>query len=199
MDLNGTLVHRPNRKSSPKNFVPRPSLQPFLTHLFANYHVVVWSSAQPANVLAMCENIFTPDQHGRVLARWARDTLGLDATQYYEKVQVYKQLTKIWADPALSTTHPAHAAGECWGQHNTVLIDDSALKAAAEPHNLVELPEFTGTPRQAQDDALLQVAGYLTELSWHRDVSAFMRRTPFKVHGGWYLEEPKKDVVVVGA
>lgn len=68
LDLNGTLLHRPNRKN-PTRFISRPFVSPFLAYLFANFTVMVWSSARPENVSMMCSQLFTPAQRACIVAQ----------------------------------------------------------------------------------------------------------------------------------
>ena len=106
-------------------------------------------------------------------------------------VQCYKNLERVWA---------SKAGGNGFDQRNTVLIDDSALKASAQPHNLLEIPEFTG--QITQQDVLGEVAGYLELLKVQEDVSKFISKTPFKADGTWsYNWEhavPQKDAPLDG-
>lgn len=189
IDLNGTLVDRKRRTSS---FVERPNLAPFLEYVLASHSLMIWSSAQPENVRSVCQRLFSPRQRRQVLAEWGRDTLDLTRAQYKEKVQVYKRLERIWRDDRIKESHPDADKGGVWDQSNTVLIDDSRSKAAAQPHNLLEIPEFKNTPEQRGTDVLGQVMGYLEELRWQEDVSRFMRQRSFRVDDGWaapWLEE----------
>ncbi|KAL1642196.1 hypothetical protein SLS58_005536 [Diplodia intermedia] len=196
IDLNGTLVHRPNRKRSSK-IVCRPYVQAFLDYLLANHRVMVWSSARPENVSKMCAQLFAPTTRECLAAEWGRDTLGLTAREYNEKVQVYKTLDKVWARAEAERWHPRHNYSRTYetnrfGQHNTVLIDDSALKAASEPHNLVQVEEFEGRPAQMETDVLRQVVGYLEEAKWWADVSAWVKTggNRFAAGAGWDHEWP---------
>jgi hypothetical protein len=92
---------------------------------------------------------------------------------------VYKQLSWIW-ESDIGSQNPDSGL---WDQTNTVLIDDSAKKAAAEPYNLVEIPEFNG--KDEEIDVLGQVLGHLQWLSLQPNVSNAIRRTPFKANGSW--------------
>ncbi len=182
IDLNGTLVDRKRRTSS---FVERPNLAPFIDYVLANHTLMIWSSAQPDTVRSVCQRLFSPAQRRQVIAEWARDTLDLTAAQYREKVQVYKRLEKIWRDDTMRDRHPDAEKGGLWDQSNTVLIDDSRLKGAAQPHNLLEIPEFQNRPEQRGTDVLAQVVGYLEELRVQDDVSRFMRLRSFRLDDGW--------------
>ena len=189
IDLNGTLVDR-NRRTG--TFVERPYLGPFLAYVLAHHTLLIWSSAQPENVRKVCQRLFSPAQRRQVIGEWGRDTLGLTPEQYREKVQVYKRLDKIWGDDAIGVCHPDAGRGGGWDQSNTVLIDDSRVKAAAQPHNLLEIPEFKNTPEQSGKDVLGQVVGYLEELRSQEDVSRFIRQTSFRVDDGWARPWPEE-------
>lgn len=67
-----------------------------------------------------------------------------------------------------------------WDQSNTVLIDDNALKASAQPHNLVQIPEFT---KDIPDpcDVLQETIAYLEQCRMFEDVSSFIRKTPLRL------------------
>ena len=183
LDLNGTLLYR-NKASS--SYRPRNSLNPFLDYCLTNHSVLIWSSATPTNVEGVCEKLFNPRQRLQLLGEWGRDTLDLTNAEYYQKCQVYKRLERIWEGRALRDSHPDHASGGRWSQANTLLLDDSATKAQAQPHNLVELPEFTRNAElERGKDILGQVVAYLEEARMWEDVSAFAKRKKFTVDGGW--------------
>ncbi|KAF2145945.1 uncharacterized protein K452DRAFT_242363 [Aplosporella prunicola CBS 121167] len=184
IDLNGTLVHRPNRKDSSK-VVCRPYAKAFLRYLLANHRVMAWSSARPENVAKMCAQLFTREQRSQLAAEWGRDRLGLTPAQYNEKVQVYKRLEQVWGAAAQFAWHDNHAAGERYAQHNTLLLDDSALKAASEPFNLVQVEEFEAKPHQMLVDVLAEVKGFLEEAKWQKDVSAWIHAGNGFVVGRW--------------
>ena len=175
LDLNGTLLSRTSRN---KNYVPRPGLPPFLDYCFKNHRMLIWSSARPHNVARLCKSIFTESQRGLLLGQWGRDTLGLTPQQYEQRVQVYKDLNTVWQDITLQSRHPEHTVGEMWGQNNTVLVDDSALKAAAQPFNHLEVPEFVTAKKEnvGGEGVLAGVAAMLEEARGWSDVSAFMRK-----------------------
>lgn len=90
------------------------------------------------------------DQLQELVAVWARDKLNIPAHAYNDRVQVYKRLTWIWSDKAVQSTHPDPK--RVWSQANTILIDDSAEKAASEPHNLIRLQEFVGEDEHETND-----------------------------------------------
>ncbi|KAK4866709.1 hypothetical protein LT330_008262 [Penicillium expansum] len=206
LDLNGTLIYRKLRKFPPK-FARRAGLDHFLTTLVKNYKVMIWSSSQPPTVNAVCEQIFPGPMHDALVARWGRDKFGLTAGQYNKKLQVYKELHKVWAEtniqgafpgnehlkdpPAPSpSARPPHKnrkqklrdaeaaklpAGHRWDQTNTILIDDSKLKASSEPFNILEIPEFAGDPDIDETKLFAKVLARLDYLAHHDDVSKVLR------------------------
>ena len=188
LDLNGTVLFRPNRNA--KTMIERPFLKPFMRYLFQNFKVMVWSSAKPDNVKALVHQALDNDLRSKLIAHWARDSFGLSPTNYQQNVQVYKNLRLVWSRDQIQQHHPDYATGGRFGQHNTVLIDDSAIKASAQPHNLLEIPEFSATPEQMEGDALREVAGYLQELRFQTDVSKFIKKEPFQCDGRWNFEWP---------
>lgn len=98
LDLNGTLLLRSPRppKSgrghysqahpAPRRVMPRPYLTALRAYLFAPQtrawlDVMVWSSAQPHSVEDMVLHTLGDDRE-RLVAIWARDTLGLEQDHY---------------------------------------------------------------------------------------------------------------------
>jgi hypothetical protein len=169
--------------------IARPFLKPFLRYLFENFKVMVWSSAKPDNVKSLVSQALDNDLRSKLVAQWARDSFGLSPTNYQQNVQVYKNLKLVWSRNQIQSYHSNYETGERFGQHNTVLIDDSSIKASAQPHNLLEIPEFSATPEQMESDMLREVAGYLETLRQQTDVSRYMRKDPFQ-NGRWGFDWP---------
>lgn len=153
---------------------------------------MIWSSSQPQTVSAVCDKLFSRAQRQQLVAEWGRDKLNLTTSQYKAKVQVYKTLETLWADPAIQATYPKSAEAEAegngdgngnkniksrWDQSNTILIDDSKLKALSEPYNIIEIPEFVGFETAGLDGATIfpRVLDRLETLSLHDDVSKVLR------------------------
>lgn len=185
MDLNGTLLHRP-QKTRPSHFVARPHAANFLKYCLSTFHVAIWSSARPENVGKMVAKLLTPDQVKQCLVIWARDRFGLSHEDYNSKVQVYKRLDTVWQDERVATAHPDAANGGKWDQSNTVLVDDSLEKGRSEPFNILALPEFSGLANE-KAEVLPQVHDYLNELSWQADISSYMRATRFALDAKYKL------------
>ena len=176
IDLNGTLLFRPTR-DTPYHFVERPSAQHFLNYAFANFSVMIWSSAQPENVDRMCNKLFSEESRQQLVAVWSRDRLGLSTADYQKRVQVYKRLERVWNNPQIQGRHPLASEGKGWHQGNTVLIDDSVEKSRSEPYNFLEVPGFTG--HRGEDPNLLkELAEYLAVLRMQTNVSSYIFRNP---------------------
>lgn len=197
LDLNGTLLYRPNRNK--RTMIARPFLIPFFRYLFSNFAVMVWSSARPENVASLVEQSLEEDLRKTLVAQWGRDAFNLRPEHYSANVQVYKNLDLVWSKDEIQRQHPDYESGGRFGQHNTVLIDDTTLKAAAQPHNLLLCSEFNATPEQMREDKLCEIAGYLEVLRTQQDVSKFMRKEPFEHSTGkWIYGWPEKDALTQG-
>lgn len=186
LDLNGTLIFR-KQKKLPPSFARRAGLNHFLDELLSKYSVMIWSSSRPATVDGICKQLFPENKKGRIVAKWGRDKFGLTSAQYNAKLQVYKELHKVWADPQIQAAYPGvkpgtykanqktFPEGRRWDQTNTILIDDSKLKALSEPWNILEIPEFTNNPDVDESTLFARVLHKLDILSYHEDVSSMLR------------------------
>ncbi|KAF2711103.1 HAD-like protein [Pleomassaria siparia CBS 279.74] len=188
LDLNGTLIFRPNPRQNATRMIARPFLKQFLRYLFSNFSVMIWSSAKPENVKVLVDNVLDDDLRAMLVACLARDSFNLLPQHYGKNVQVYKDLNIIWNNMQIQSQIPDHEYGKQFGQHNTVLIDDTIIKASAQPHNLLLIPEFAGTAADMKGDILREVAGYLEVLKMQWDVSKFMRKQPFEANGRWQYD-----------
>ncbi|KFY32717.1 hypothetical protein V495_08807 [Pseudogymnoascus sp. VKM F-4514 (FW-929)] len=177
LDLNGTILYRPDRRR-PSHFLERQSTGEFLDYIFARFQVMVWSSARIENVRLMANKLFPGPRRQFLVAEWGRDRMGLTPEDFVRRVQVYKRLERVWAEPSIQGRHPLREAGATWDQSNTILIDDSLEKARSEPFNLVELPEFKGDSEPT--DVLQRLTMYLDDILMQKNVSAYMRQNPFK-------------------
>ena len=195
LDLNGTLLYRPRnpqkdrspdmRQSSIQPIL-RPHLPEFMSYIFRNFKIMFWSSATPRNVRSMTEATTTSKQRNQVIATWGRDTLGLSQEEYYQKVITIKDLTKVFKDKKVQK----YCKTGNWDVGNTILLDDSVIKASFQPYNHVCVPEFVLNEGEekvgdVQDDALWQVAGYLDELRYQGHVARFIKQNPFRLGDGW--------------
>ncbi|KAI0166698.1 HAD-like domain-containing protein [Hypoxylon sp. FL1284] len=196
LDLNGTVLFRPDRRRSPTEFVERAGARAFIGYCVETFLVAVWSSATPRNVDRMCAQLLTPDQRRRVVAVWGRDRFGLTPDDAARRVVCYKRLSSLWADPQVRASHPDHAAsGAVWDQSNTVLVDDTVEKARAEPFNLIQVPEFAVEPGDPPEPGhvLAQVHDYLNACAHQTDVSSYIRTHPFRADPNFVIRPHAPD------
>lgn len=153
---------------------------------------MVYTSSKPHNAKAVCDLLLSENQRANLVALWGRDKLDLTPEQYSVKVQVYKKLNKVWNDPGVQASRvkiDSNGVGGKWDQTNTILVDDSYLKALAQPHNLIQVPEYSWMKyhgpkassklkqydaQQAQIVESLMVK--LEALKWEVDVSRMIYR-----------------------
>ncbi|KAJ5920936.1 hypothetical protein N7466_009262 [Penicillium verhagenii] len=187
LDLNGTLICRKHRRLPP-SFAERAGLKHFLDELFKNYSVMVWTSSRPPTLNAIVKILFpSKSQKRKLVALWGRDKFGLTTRQYNAKLQVYKELHKVWdasecqfrypgnGGPSKDIPMPPFPKGRRWDQTNTILIDDSKIKALSEPYNILEVPEFTNDPNIDESTFFQRVLARLDVLAHHDDVSKVFR------------------------
>lgn len=183
LDLNGTLIHREKdyRPGQPK-FTSRPYLEEFLQYLFDNFKVMIWSSSKPSTIREILKCWPFQGQQSALVAVWNRTHMGIPAEFYNDKIQTYKNLDKVWGSQDIQRHHPGYDSGKRWSQANTILIDDSWLKASAQPFNLLKVPTYEG-PYRDNEDLLGEIFQYLEVLRRQRDVSNFMHKRPFRNNG----------------
>lgn len=187
----------------PPVFARRAGLDQFLDTLLQKYKVMIWSSSQPETVNAVCEKLFTGKQRAALVAEWGRDKFGLTKSQYRAKIQVYKTLSTVWASDDVQASYPssratrkrqkgknggASAGGPHWDQTNTILIDDSKLKAVSQPYNILEIPEFTNQPGVDEAAIFPKVLQCLDALSRHDDVSKVLQQWSSQLTGTSVLD-----------
>ncbi|KAL5480207.1 hypothetical protein ACEPAI_1477 [Sanghuangporus weigelae] len=171
LDLNGTLLLRIRSLGTiyPRPYMAAFRDYLFCPATRQWLDVMVWSSAQPHNVDRMVRRCFFDARlgplsgesdgkeagerfeveengddkwYGRLIAVWARDTLGLSRNDYSRKAQTTKDLEKPWS--AIPGDHSAQT---------TVLLDDSPRKARLQPFNHVCINEYS-LERRDSDKAL---------------------------------------------
>jgi len=158
------------------------------------------------NAAAIVDRLFTSSQREKLAAFWARDKLGLTAEQLHTKTQTYKNLMPVWLDRTIQSTHPADQERWGWDQSNTVLMDDSHLKAVSHPHNLLLVPEFAkrdaakeklGPDVERREEAISQsLISKLEELKYQTDVSRLIRQ--WQVGKSQILRNPRHDITTKG-
>jgi hypothetical protein len=177
LDLNGTLVYRDNAK---RDIILRPHMERFMKYIFDssnNFAVMVWSSAQPKNVDKMVRAAFGSYEK-KLVAKWTRKHLNLSDQDYYQKVDTIKDLEKVWRE--LNNNKPTTFPQIVWDQTNTILIDDSYLKAKLQPYNAIHLPDFDDERcKSRKDHELYNVIDYLRILHNQSNVSAYIKNFPY--------------------
>ena len=162
-------------------FKVRPGIHKLFEYLFAHHVVMIFTSMRGDNAAAILDQLFTPSQRQKLAGIWARDKLGLTAEQVHVKTQTYKNLIPVWLDKDIQSTHPRNDGKWGWDQSNTVLIDDSHLKAVSHPHNLLLVPEFLKQDaakerlhrdvEKSEESILRSLTVQLDELRYQTDVS----------------------------
>ncbi|KAF9494543.1 hypothetical protein BDN71DRAFT_1448731 [Pleurotus eryngii] len=206
-----------------RTVLPRPFLPSFREYLFHRrtkewLDTMVWSSAQPHSVEDMVRRAFCDPElagakskdelvsSGRLVAVWARDTLGLPSDAYFQKTQTTKNLETPWK----------HFQGSEGVQHSassTLLLDDSPLKARLQPWNHLCVKEYTSEMRLADlqvvsedstpsydinayynlDLTLLAVIGALDAIKWEGNVAGWVRSGGLSLKGADNAEPPRVE------
>ncbi|KAJ3052639.1 hypothetical protein HK097_005916, partial [Rhizophlyctis rosea] len=139
----------------------RPYLDTFLAHIFRDFHVAAWTSAQSKNAEPMINNIF--GQYTQQLVfKWDR-TMCTDIGGQGRDWETTKNLRAFWEDVSETGAN----SSQMWSETNTILIDDTSTKAAHTPDNGLHLPTFTYTDATLDapnDDSLLNVLKYLDDI-----------------------------------
>lgn len=181
LDLNGALIYRQNNlKRTPRL---RPHLAQFLSFLFQNCQVMIWSSARSFNVQKMVQIGFR-EYVERLDRIWSREDFRLSQSDYDKKVLTLKDLEYVWeaeekerkdakmGDPKKSRFR--------YDQTNTVIIDDNPDKCQLQPHNCIVVPEYnTARHKSGGDVELVKIRLYMETLIRQQNVSAYMRIHPF--------------------
>jgi hypothetical protein len=195
LDLNGTLVYRTGYMR--KEVVKRPGVERLVQYLFANHHVMLFTSATFKSAVRMARTLLTPEQYAQLITIRSRENLDLTHKQFINKVQVYKDLNVIWKDKAI--VKAGADLGVRWDMSNTVLIDDSVIKAKSHPHNLLQVTEFLEPEpnagkkekaafKQRETIAMRSVEEKLESLKWQVNVACCIRE--------WQDAAKKKDADV---
>jgi hypothetical protein len=124
-------------------------VESFLNFLFVNFDVAVWSSAMRHNVNNVINDALTPEQKNSLKFIFSQSECNVVSPhpdpevvkKNPKKDLLEKPLAKVWAQ------YPQYTA------ENTLLIDDSKLKARKNPPNLLFSP-LEWTPWQGDDEGL---------------------------------------------
>lgn len=170
----------------------------------------VWTSAQPRSAGILLESLGLAQKAGfgvkasgisgyehlnisLLKTVWDRHAFGLTPEEFQERTATIKDLDKVW--------HKFDDGGAptSWSQKNTIILDDAAHVAIAQPNNLLLMQEFKLTsdelaayarqmsagPRTpsgistieacASDSVMLQTIGKFDMLRKHSNVSAVLK------------------------
>ena len=145
LDLNGVLLERlrsaecRQRGAAPapldmrvkrQHVFLRPRLAEFLDFLFNRFHVAVWSSCEPPTM-----ELLVPMALGKAHADSLELCLDRTSTVHQptpgKKYDTIKPLSALWK-----------LCDGAWSAHNTVMLDDSCLKARANSANVLCPQEY---------------------------------------------------------
>lgn len=219
LDLNGTLIHRRLRKFPPKfsrragldHFLAAliknykvmvwsssqpPTVNAVCEQIFPGVMhdslVAIWardkfglSPQQYKNKLQVYKELHKPWQDPDVQAGFPgnEDLKNLSAPSLSNKGA---QLRSMRSRSEKVAKLPA---GHRWDQTNTILIDDSKLKALSEPFNILEIPEYNGNPDIDESKLFAKVLHHLDICSRHDDVSKVLRT--------WTEQAEKKECSIL--
>lgn len=140
LDLNGLLIFRVFSRDKRKFtqyldssvkvndfFVwKRPHVESFLDWLLERFSVAIWSSAMQHNVEALIEWTLGKERRGRLAFEWDQSRCPQEKHPTHSHKPLFlKPLQDVW------TQYPT------WNESNTLLVDDSPLKAKRNPPNLL--------------------------------------------------------------
>jgi len=178
-DLNGTILFRdrgPCRKGYRINESKvrdqkvwmRPYAKKFLDFVFGHFDVGVWSSAMKQNVEPLVKLAFGE----RALVCMLDRSLCTPHPTPEKPYGTLKELSKVWK------LFPGK-----YDEKNTIILDDSPVKALRNPDNNLVLCEYSPdlmTPAVFDSDrTLLDLIPYLQQLEGAADVRSVVREQPF--------------------
>ncbi|KAG2171367.1 hypothetical protein INT43_009028 [Umbelopsis isabellina] len=171
LDLNGTLVS----KTGKAGMWVRPHYQDFLSYLFRNFEVCVWSSARQKTVKNMCQ--LFGDHKKQLSFIWSRENMGLTKEEYFSNISTVKDLQLVWKH------YSKQAGSNIYNANNTILLDDSITKAILQPCNSIEIGTFNhklSTTKINGDSELLDVINYLEKVQYQSNISNFFKEHPYE-------------------
>lgn len=145
LDLNGLLVHREYKQEAPHPLPDghvsvgrfymwrRKGLDEFLNFLFDHFDVLVWSSAMRKNVELIIEKAFGEQRVKKLIDIFDQENcIAIKPhpdPKETRKPLFLKPLERVWKK------HPQY------NERNTLLVDDSHLKARENPPNTLFCPK----------------------------------------------------------
>lgn len=169
LDLNGTLFNK-ERDNNRVIVKLRPGLHEFMKIATRNHVAVIWTGS-PLNSAKNFINTYLKAYKETFVCVMTREDFDLTTEERDNPVTVFKNLEKVWENEKVQQTADP---GQKWDQTNTVLIDDTELKASAQPHNLLLIKEYN--PGAERDDKeLRRIIKAIAALQHEEDVSRCLR------------------------
>ncbi|KAJ1901919.1 hypothetical protein LPJ66_000428 [Kickxella alabastrina] len=188
LDLNGTLLYRgPHQRDRPRVVMARPKLDEFLEFATKHFAVMVWSSAQPENIMSMLKESFG-DHEKKLVRVWDRRFCDLSGS-YFSKAQSIKDLTRITDGFTLADSPNSNVYGtyeghlgifpekqDHWKVENIILVDDSESKAAMQKDNHIFVSTYTGSWRDGELGVLTTyLHNYLCQKEKYPDLLGYVK------------------------
>ena len=120
----------------------RPGLQKFLSWLFKNFNVIVWSAASPDYVEFIVKNII--EKKNRKVEYVLNSENCEDSQKIFGDKHI-KNLKLLWDIHDLPL-----------GPHTTLIIDDLKMVTGIQPHNSIQIKSFNTKNIKCQDDCELE-------------------------------------------
>ena len=120
----------------------RPNLQKFLSWLFKNFNVMVWSAASPDYVEFIVKNII--EKKNRKIEYVLNSNNCEDSQKIFGDKHI-KNLKLLWDIHDLPL-----------GPHTTLIIDDLKMVTGIQPHNAIQIKSFNTNRSTCQDDCELE-------------------------------------------
>lgn len=130
----------------------RPHLQPFLTWLFKNFNVMVWSAASPDYVEFIVKNVILSHKN-RNLDRIFNSAHCDESQSKYNGDT--KNLNLLW------DTYDF----EGYGPYNTLIIDDMKHVIDCQPYNAIRIKKFVADEKRQADDTLKDIKKKLNHIN----------------------------------
>jgi TFIIF-interacting CTD phosphatase-like protein len=132
----------------------RPHLQSFLTWLFKNFNVMIWSAASGEYVEFIAKNII--EKNNRKL-EYVLNSDNCEDSQYYYGSDNIKNLQLLWDIHDLPN----------FGPYNTLIIDDLFKVNKFNPHNSIRIKKFVTKEDSVNDQDLKRIKHELIKIKKH--------------------------------
>lgn len=171
LDLDNTLIYsididKVPKKPWVKNFkhyvmegefiiFERPGLQPFLSWLFKNFNVSVWSAASPAYVDFIVDNIIENKKNRKI--KYVLNSNNCKISQKFYGTKNIKKLNLLWDVYKL----------ENFGPYSTIIIDDLGKVVNNNKYNSRRIKSFIANEHSSGDYELENIKKKLIQVKNH--------------------------------